>query len=191
MLKYISNEPEDYDFSYFNDKNQLFNENTSIDETDNFHQRESSGDVNSNFIEISNKIILIKNNNNDLVSNFVKKLNIDSAPFIPKNYLNNMQLYNDPNVENNPLNYNKRNINFNKKKTKKNKKEKKKYVEKEGDWPCYKCKNINFAFRDKCNKCYLSKEDSEQKYIEAGKNLMKLFNKSTIEKKKYQKSIRA
>lgn len=38
---------------------------------------------------------------------------------------------------------------------------KKKYVERKGDWKCSKCKNINFAFREKCNKCKMAKEESD------------------------------
>lgn len=38
---------------------------------------------------------------------------------------------------------------------------KKKFVERKGDWKCSKCKNINFAFREKCNKCKITKEESD------------------------------
>ena len=31
-------------------------------------------------------------------------------------------------------------------------------VEREGDWKCPKCHNLNFAFRNSCNKCKLSKD---------------------------------
>ena len=53
------------------------------------------------------------------------------------------------------------------------KKDKKKKVfhEREGDWWCYDCKNCNFSFRTKCNKCKLSKEESMKKDIEAMKRI--------------------
>ena len=35
---------------------------------------------------------------------------------------------------------------------------KRNFVEREGDWACYFCKNLNFAFRKKCNICGASKE---------------------------------
>lgn len=44
-----------------------------------------------------------------------------------------------------------------------NKTKKKFFVSREGDWKCPKCKNLNFAFRKKCNKCGLSKEEPEEK----------------------------
>lgn len=66
---------------------------------------------------------------------------------------------------------------------KKKKKKKQDFVEREGDWCCYRCKNINFSFRDKCNKCQLSKGESEKKYIEVGEALLKLANISNCDKK--------
>lgn len=72
----------------------------------------------------------------------------------------------------------------------KKKKKKQEFVEREGDWPCYKCKNINFSFRNKCNKCMLSKEESEKKFAEVGEALLKLADVSIYDKKhgKYTQS---
>lgn len=39
--------------------------------------------------------------------------------------------------------------------------DKKPFVQREGDWDCMKCKNMNFAFRAHCNRCKCSKVDSE------------------------------
>lgn len=39
---------------------------------------------------------------------------------------------------------------------------KKKFEEREGDWNCMKCKNLNFAFRTNCNRCKTSKVESEK-----------------------------
>ncbi len=41
------------------------------------------------------------------------------------------------------------------------KKKKKPFVERVGDWICIKCKNLNFSFRMICNRCQLSKSESE------------------------------
>ena len=54
------------------------------------------------------------------------------------------------------------------------KNKKKKFIERKGDWRCSKCKNINFSFRDKCNKCQMTKEESENYFVTLGKNLFKL-----------------
>jgi hypothetical protein len=41
------------------------------------------------------------------------------------------------------------------------KKIKKPFIEREGDWFCLQCKNLNFSFRGSCNRCQISKEDNE------------------------------
>ena len=68
-------------------------------------------------------------------------------------------------------------INYNNKKgnIKKNKKKKKEFIERIGDWCCYKCKNLNFSFRDYCNRCELSKEISEEMYKTMEEKLIKFI----------------
>ena len=44
----------------------------------------------------------------------------------------------------------------------KDKKKKKPFIEREGDWICIKCNNLNFAFRNNCNRCNLSKSDNQK-----------------------------
>lgn len=41
------------------------------------------------------------------------------------------------------------------------KKIKKPFIEREGDWVCHQCKNLNFSFRVFCNRCQLSKDENE------------------------------
>ena len=41
-------------------------------------------------------------------------------------------------------------------------KKKKPLIERKGDWLCPKCRNLNFAFRLICNRCHLSKNESEK-----------------------------
>ena len=36
------------------------------------------------------------------------------------------------------------------------------FTERTGDWFCSGCKNLNFAFRVICNRCHLSKAESEK-----------------------------
>ena len=38
------------------------------------------------------------------------------------------------------------------------KKKNKPFIEREGDWVCKNCKNLNFAFRLECNRCKLPKD---------------------------------
>ncbi len=54
------------------------------------------------------------------------------------------------------------------KKNNNEKKKKKPFIEREGDWICYNCDNLNFAFRTQCNRCHLAKSDNPkiiQKYM--------------------------
>jgi hypothetical protein len=43
------------------------------------------------------------------------------------------------------------------------KKNHKPFVEREGDWICNNCKNLNFAFRKECNRCKFPKNEMEEK----------------------------
>ena len=129
--------------------------------------------------------------NSPLASLVDRKLNINSQSFKPKYDLYPVIIYKNTYFFNNlgnkfgqfPINYCKK-INVEKKKNKK----KQEFVEREGDWSCYRCKNINFSFRDKCNKCQLSKEESEKKFIEVGEAMLKLVDKSIYDSNKSDKS---
>jgi len=132
----------------------------------------------------------INNKAENKLINFANKLNINSVPFIPKSKLAQKCSSNNENCEkedtkldnnanyfkNNPFCYNMKNNDNSKKNINKKKLKKKQYIQKEGDWPCYDCKNINFSFRNVCNRCKLPKEESEKKYKEAGERFLKLFN---------------
>ena len=99
-----------------------------------------------------------------------KKLN--AKPFIPSKYRNQTSIktvipsdFSCPQYKNcnNGFNYELKLTN-----------KKKKFIERQGDWRCSKCKNINFSFRNKCNKCQISKEESENYFVTLGKNVFKL-----------------
>ena len=121
-----------------------------------------------------------------------KNLNLSSQPFMPKNKENVVVMNNNFNnvsfyinsmgnkFDQIPMNYLKYN---NCLKNNKKKKKKKEFVEREGDWSCYRCKNINFSFRNICNKCHFSKEESEKKFNEVGEALLKLADMSIYDKK--------
>lgn len=129
-----------------------------------------------------------KESSTTLPPNVIDKLDISSEPFIPKKYSNSkmskiqnnnhhhIYFYNDD-KNNYPFNKREKKY-FNKDKNKKNKKKKKEFIQRENDWICYRCRNINFSYRVKCNKCHLEKEESEKKYNEVGEKLLKLVNNS-------------
>ena len=56
------------------------------------------------------------------------------------------------------------------------KSKKTKLKERDGDWTCFFCKNLNFSFRKKCNRCSIEIEKSEKLYDIYMENLKKLIN---------------
>jgi len=53
-------------------------------------------------------------------------------------------------------------------------KKKRQFAERQGDWVCMKCKNLNFSFRVVCNRCQLPKNESELLYLEHMNSLKSL-----------------
>ena len=117
--------------------------------------------------------IQIKNNNNNINCAFGKKIDFDHCD-IQKNKFDLSEFKQKISVpfKNTGFKYDfKKN-----KKLKKNPKTKeKKYFEREGDWCCYKCKNMNFTFRNYCNRCNYSKENSENDYEKVRRNMLSLI----------------
>ena len=58
------------------------------------------------------------------------------------------------------------------------------FTEREGDWVCNNCKNLNFAFRVECNRCHLPKGSNEKKEVPI-ENIKE--NKENQEHKGYKK----
>ena len=119
--------------------------------------------------EINNEILSDENN-----KTIIKHLDFCSQPFIPKDKIIQSLLINANGFSENKI-----------KKKKEKKKKRINFVKREGDWICYKCKNLNFAFRSICNKCKLPKEESEKYLFDIGNELMKLadlsiYNKSNV-----------
>ena len=53
------------------------------------------------------------------------------------------------------------------------KKKQKPFMERTGDWICKKCKNLNFSFRQECNRCKLPKKEvieTEEKKEDTNEN---------------------
>lgn len=156
--------------SLFNSNKSKKNDEEKKDKTNDF--------VINNSSSLSNK------------TNLVNQINIYSEPFTPKYKVYPFLLINNPSYSfyyyelNPPIkNYNSHNKNKeNTHNEKKKKKKNKEFVEREGDWPCYRCKNLNFSFRNKCNKCKMPKEESDKKFIEVGEELLKLADLSIYNK---------
>ena len=49
---------------------------------------------------------------------------------------------------------------------------KKPYVERAGDWVCFSCNNLNFSFRNICNRCKLTREKSDMQYDAMQQNVV-------------------
>ena len=63
------------------------------------------------------------------------------------------------------------------------KKNKKTFVERDGDWTCFYCKNLNFSFRKKCNRCKASKDSSEKEHDRYMENLLMIINENERKRK--------
>lgn len=64
------------------------------------------------------------------------------------------------------------------KKKKKEKRLKKSFAERDGDWTCFYCKNLNFSFRKKCNRCKALKEKSDKEHDKYMENILSIINEN-------------
>jgi len=154
----------------FNSKLFIDLENMSIDKETN---------ESDNFFEIESK-----NNTNYFLSNDLIKQLDSSSLIIEKenniigqtNSLKNKKSQNKFNQIINPIIYNKfgffskNSYNNSDKKEyikdkNKNENKKKNFEERKGDWLCLFCNNLNFSFRNKCNRCKMSKKKAVKKII--------------------------
>ena len=84
---------------------------------------------------------------------------INFSIFCQKNNMNsNIYKKND----NNKMNFRQFQLNSSVMNPPMERKKHKPFTERAGDWVCYKCKNLNFAFRVMCNRCHLAKNESEK-----------------------------
>ena len=141
------NNPENlYGFSLYSQPN-----NQNFGNANNFQNLNANFNINNNYQNIPNN-----NNYHQNINNHYISLNSNSKAYIPLKYRKKEQNTQANNV--NDLKINKTTFaNANK-----NKQKNKKYFEvRDGDWICSKCNNLNFSFRNKCNRCLLPKELSK------------------------------
>lgn len=103
-------------------------------------------------------------NDNQNFLNFQSNLNPNSnACFNNGNVLENMQNFglNQTSNINNPDTEGKQDE-LNSSMNSNDRKNKKPFMERVGDWVCIKCKNLNFSFRVMCNRCQMTKYESER-----------------------------
>ena len=187
----IDNDPNNlYGFSLYPQnssdiKNNSNNDNinyipeSNFNPNNNLNQRNNPNNIiNNNFQNIYNNNINFNNYNYNINyqgmpnNNLINAFNNNPPMFIPK------QLRNRDYKQNNNIIINEKNMKFNnnekmnsknkfdngKKNMQNNKKEgkvKKPFEMRIGDWTCSKCSNLNFSFRNKCNRCGIPKELSE------------------------------
>lgn len=141
-----------------NENNELLSKN-NINNISNINNIKNVNDSNNNYNNIHNDI-----------NKITKNLTIDNIPtYIPKQMRNKEDIKNykkkksekDENkISNNKFDNIKKNNVF-----KKEGKLKKPFEVRAGDWICNKCTNLNFAFRNKCNRCGLTKVMSNQQNL--------------------------
>ena len=140
-----------YDNNYINNDNDknFFNNFFHINNKYNNHNHnnkeiEKIPNEETNYNSINEKIYNIQNNSNSTHSQHINP---------PES---NEYIYDTRNFKRHDFSNENSNSNF-RKKTKNKKHFKVRY----GDWICPKCENLNFSFRNKCNRCGLSKEKPE------------------------------
>ena len=57
-------------------------------------------------------------------------------------------------------------------------KKKKGFAVREGDWTCFYCQNLNFAYRKQCNRCNALKEHSEQQHDNYIEQVLHIINEN-------------
>jgi hypothetical protein len=170
-----------------NNNNNSINNNMNYMLESNFYPNKNYNqrDYTNNFQNVYNNNINFNNYNynyninipetTNISNNLINTLNNNPPVFIPKqmrnknyNQKDNNLIMDEKNIKffNNGNKINTKNkFDNNKKNSQNSKKEgkmKKPFEVRIGDWTCSKCNNLNFSFRNKCNRCGIPKEVSEK-----------------------------
>ncbi len=57
------------------------------------------------------------------------------------------------------------------------------FKERDGDWTCYYCKNLNFQFRNECNRCHITKAISDKGHEKYFQDVLNQININQEERK--------
>ena len=58
------------------------------------------------------------------------------------------------------------------------------FKERDGDWTCFYCKNLNFTFRNICNRCHITKDISDKGHEKYFQDVLNQINVNEEERKK-------
>ena len=186
--------PQDIDNNYrnLNNNNMNYMQESNFYPNKNYNQGDNQNNIyTNNFQNVYNNNINFNNYNYNINfpemqnnNNINIALNNNPPIFVPKQLRNNdyiqknnvimnekidnFNFNNDKLNQKNKFDNNKRNM----QNSKKEGKMKKHFEVRVGDWTCSKCANLNFSFRNKCNRCGIPKELSEKIHSELLKQEM-------------------
>lgn len=105
----------------------------------------STSTVSPGIVNSLNIISIVHNQNINLYNNYHQQTENENE--------NDYDINNESNSNNNIANGNASNQGYN------NKRKVKPFAERVGDWVCNNCKNLNFSFRNICNRCQMAKTE--------------------------------
>ena len=149
------------------------NDSKHVNEIDRENKLNNNHFVKSNSINIANN--LIKNLN---YPNSMNDFRFIQQAFTPSHFTPFLSLKIKQSNQNQTYNYNYKTSNLNDNSCKNSKMKSsnmKKFSQRDGDWVCLNCKNLNFSFRNNCNLCRLPKENSK-KYFSNYLEKVSLYN---------------
>ena len=134
----IGNDKNFFNYFFHNNNNKINNHNN------NDKEKEKTANEEENYNSINENIFNIQEDSHSTLSPHINPTK------------SNEYIYDKRNFKGHDFPSENSNSNFRKKT-----KNKRHFKVRFGDWICPKCENLNFSFRKKCNRCGLSKEETE------------------------------
>lgn len=142
-------------------KQNIENGNNSQNKTNNMFNMNNSHTMNNN---LNQNLFTVNNSNSmeNLQNNFFDNFNnFNNIQNISKN---NTEV-SSPNNSTNPMQGTEQDLNneaLDSSVSSNDKKNRRPFIERVGDWTCFKCRNLNFSFRILCNRCQTPKQESDR-----------------------------